>query len=99
MDNYFTSPTLFECLATHDIFALGTCRLDRTAGAVQFWDSLDRNVHERGQMIFARSGEIAIVQWENSKDLILCSSIYIAHPSVDAAQYEGEDHFKPLLYK
>lgn len=111
MDNFFTSPTLFECLASHGIFAVGTCRKDRTAGAVPFWESLDRRLLERGDMHFARSGNIAFVQWLDSKDVILCSTIHIAQPSEGSEEPEaepdsepkagddGDDHFKPIPYR
>lgn len=94
MDNYFTSPTLFECLASHDIFAVGTCRANRTAGAQGFLQSLGRTIPNRGDMNFCRSGEVAFVQWKDSKDIFLCSTIHIAQPKPGSKS--GIDHFKPL---
>lgn len=75
MSNYLASPTLFERLASRDIFAVGTCRNDRTAGAASYLESLDRTLVERGDMNFCRSGEIAFVHWRDSKDVTLCSTI------------------------
>ncbi|CAB1108340.1 unnamed protein product [Ectocarpus sp. CCAP 1310/34] len=97
MVNYFTDPTLFECLASHDIFAVGTCPSDRTAGAVPSLTSLGHKLAQRGAMQFRRSGEVAFMQWKDSKDVLLCSTIHIAQPG------EGEElvggginHVKPL---
>ncbi|CAB1105013.1 unnamed protein product [Ectocarpus sp. CCAP 1310/34] len=105
MDNYFTSPTLFECLASHDIFAVGTCRSNRTGGAVPYLQSLDRRPVERGEMHFARAGNVAFVQWLDSKEIILCSSIHIAQPHAAIGEPKkedsdgGDDHFAPLPYR
>ena len=105
MDNYFTSPTLFECLAGHDIFAVGTCRVNRTAGAIPFLQSLDRIPVKRGDMNFARAGNVAFVQWLDSKDIILCSTIHLAQPRAAIGQPKkedddgGDDHFAPLPYR
>ena len=96
MDNYFTSPTLFECLASHDIFAVGTCRADRTAGAQAYLESLGRDIPNRGDMNFCRSGQVACVQWKDSKDIFLVSTIHIAQPAKGKEEAEGVDHFKPL---
>ncbi|CAB1104017.1 unnamed protein product [Ectocarpus sp. CCAP 1310/34] len=105
MDNYFKSPTLFECLASHDIFAVGTCRSNRTGGAVPYLQSLDRRPVERGEMHFARAGNVAFVQWLDSKEIILCSSIHIAQPHAAIGEPKkedsdgGDDHFAPLPYR
>lgn len=100
MDNYFTNPTLFGCLASHDIFAVGTCRSDRTAGALPYLKSLRHNLAERGDMEFCRSGEIAFVRWKDSKEVLLCSSIHIAQPGEwEEPKDGGIDHFKPLPLK
>lgn len=93
MDNFFTSPTLFECLQTHDVFAVGTCRANRTSGATSYWQSRERTLTKRGEMIFGRSGEMVFVQWRDSRDIIWCSTIHIAQPSV--AEPGGIDHFAP----
>ncbi|CAN0297114.1 unnamed protein product [Pylaiella littoralis] len=100
MDSFFTNPMLFECLASHDIFAVGTCRSDRTAGAAAYLESLDRTLVERGDMNFCRAGEMAFVRWKDSKDVTLCSTIHIAQPGEkECARNEGIDHFTPLPYE
>ncbi|CAB1110363.1 unnamed protein product [Ectocarpus sp. CCAP 1310/34] len=96
MDNYFTSPTLFECLASHDIFAVGTCRADRTASADVYLESLGRTIPNRGDMNFCRSGQVACVQWADSKDIFLISTIHVAQPAKGKEEAGGIDHFKPL---
>ncbi|CAM9572837.1 unnamed protein product [Pylaiella littoralis] len=100
IDSFFTSPTLFECLASHDIFAVGTCRSDKTAGATAYLESLNRTLVELGDMNFCRAGEMAFVRWKDSKDVTLCSTIHIAQPSKEeCARNEGVDHFTPLPYE
>lgn len=93
MDNYFTSPTLFSCLASHEIYAVGTCRTLRTSGALPYMQSLGRTTPNRGDMTFCRSGEMAFVQWKDSKEIILCSTIHIGGAGQEGG---GIDHFKPL---
>ena len=58
MDNYFTSATLLLCLASHDIFAVGTVRKNRIGmdGALQFWAESKKSTVDRGDMLFARNG-------------------------------------------
>lgn len=93
MDDHVTSPTLLECLASHDIFAVGSCRANLTAGAAQYWQSLDRTTLDgRGDMKFCRSDEMAFLQRKGSKDAdILCSTIHIAQE----AEGGGMQHVKP----
>lgn len=49
IDNYFTSVTLLLCLASHDIFAVGTLRKNRTGvpSAIEFWEKDDKTFNER----------------------------------------------------
>ncbi|CAB1113827.1 unnamed protein product [Ectocarpus sp. CCAP 1310/34] len=96
MDNYFTSPTMLECLASHDIFAVGTYRADRTAGADAYLESLGRTIPNRGDMNFCRSRQVACVQWADSKDIFLISTIHVAYPAKGKEEAGGIDHFKPL---
>ncbi|CAB1112975.1 unnamed protein product [Ectocarpus sp. CCAP 1310/34] len=96
MDNYFTSPTVFECLASYDIFAVGTCRADRTAGADAYLESLGRTIPNRGDMNLCRSGQVACVQWADSKGIFLISTIHFAQPAKGKEEAGGIDHIKPL---
>ena len=53
MDNYFTSATLLLCLASHDIFAVGTVRKNRMGmdGALEFWAESDMSTVDRADML------------------------------------------------
>ena len=100
LDNYFTSPVLFECLASHDIFAVGTCRTTRTSGAASYLQSLDRKLTKKGDMHYCRSGETGFVQWKDAKDVTFCSTIHIAEPSEEEREAGGGiDHVTPVPYE
>lgn len=90
MDNYFTSPCLLLCLASHDIFAVGTVRKNRMGvdGALQFMAKQGMIVKKRGDMAFARSGNLVVVHWMDAADLTFCSTIHIF-----------EEHFQPKEYE
>lgn len=93
MDNFFTSPTLFGCLASHGIFAVGTCRANRTCGASTYLESLGRKTPNRGDMAFCRSGEMAFVKWLDSKEIFLCSTVHIGETGEEGG---GINHFRPV---
>lgn len=90
MDNYFTSATLLLCLATHDIFAVGTVRKTRMGmgGALQFWKENEESTKVRGDMLFARNGHLTVVEWIDSKVVYFMSSMHIF-----------ESDFVPLEFK
>ena len=69
MDNYFSSPLLMGCLATHLIFAVGTLRSNRAGvgGALAMWASKNVKVAEKGAMAFLRWGNMSITQWIDKK--------------------------------
>lgn len=79
MDNYFTSATLLLCLATHDIFAVGTVRKNRMgmSGALQYWKENDESTTDRGYMLFARNGQLTVVEWIDSKEVHFMSSMHM----------------------
>lgn len=102
MNDSVTSPTLFECLASHDIFAVGICRASVAAGAAQYWKSLDRTtLNKRRDANFCRSGELAFAQSkEGAKlDSIVCSTIHVAQEAEKAASKGNMDHFIPERFK
>lgn len=79
MDNYFTSAGLLLSLASRDIFAVGTLRGKRTGldGALQLWNNSGMVAKERGDMIFARSGGLVVIEWIDSKKVNLMSTKHI----------------------
>lgn len=89
MDNYFTSPMLQLCLLTHGIFSVGTVRKNRAgvAGAVAFWEEQGVEAKKRGQMTFARCGELSIVRWIDSVALLLASTAHIYEEHHQAIEY------------
>lgn len=80
MDNYFTSAPLFLCLATHDIFAVGTLRSNRVGldGAQKLWKDKGMKAIERGEMTMARSpAELAVTTWVDSQVVHFLSTKHI----------------------
>ncbi|CAB1108829.1 unnamed protein product [Ectocarpus sp. CCAP 1310/34] len=70
MDNFFTGAALLRCLATRDIFAVGT--LTRQPHGVDLanyiWSKEGMKATERGQMLTARSDELVIVKKIDSQE-------------------------------
>lgn len=65
MDNYFTSPDLFERLHEMDILARGTARVNRRGypkGLLK-----DQDVKERGQYVACQKQEMTAVKWRDKK--------------------------------
>lgn len=65
MDNYFTSPDLFERLYEMDILARGTARVNRR----DFPKNLlcDKDVTQRGQFVACQKQEMTAVKWKDKK--------------------------------
>ncbi|CAB1112025.1 unnamed protein product [Ectocarpus sp. CCAP 1310/34] len=90
MDNFFTGASLVRCLATRDIFAVGTLRGNRTGVdlAKHLWDKEGLKATERGDMLTARSDELVIVKWIDSQEVYLMSTKHVF-----------EDEWAPLAYE
>lgn len=94
MDKVVTSAILLAILASHNIYAVCSCPISRADGAVQYWESLDITVKNRGDIIFDRSGEMSFVRWHKSVNNVLCYTIHIFQPEQGGAN-DAVDHFRP----
>ena len=89
MDNYFSSPLLMGCLATHLIFAVGTLRSNRAGvgGALAMWASKNVKVAEKGAMAFLRWGNMSITQWIDKKKFCFFSTVHIFKSDTEPQDY------------
>lgn len=90
MDNYFTSAGLFLSLASRDIFAVGTLRGKRVGldGAQQLWRDEGKVIKKRGDMAFARSGELVCIEWQDSKTVNLMTTKHVFEGDWDPREYQ-----------
>ncbi|CAM9919709.1 unnamed protein product [Pylaiella littoralis] len=79
MDNFFSSPVLFNCLLWHGLFAVGTLKdIHRGASqAVRYWTTTKQTPRQKGDMAFARFGFLTFTQWKDSKLVRLLSTIHV----------------------
>lgn len=89
MDNYFTGAALLRSLPTRDIFAVGTLRSNRVGldGAMELWEGEGMVAKERGDMLMARSDELAVIKWIDSQAVHILSTYHIF-----------DEHWKALSY-
>lgn len=79
MDNFFSSPVLFNCLFWCGLFAVGTLKdIHRGASqAVRYWTTTKQTPRQKGDMAFARFGFLTFTQWKDSKLVRLLSTIHV----------------------
>ena len=91
MDNYFTAAALLLCLASRDIFAVGTLRSNRVGldGAMRLWKEAGQTVTQRGDIMMARSGSgIAIITWVDSQVVHLLTTKHLFKSDWTPVEYE-----------
>ena len=90
MDNFFTSPTLLLCLETHKIYGVGTVRTNRIGlkGAVELFRAEGSKLSNKGDMNFARSGTLAVVEWKDTKIVTLASTIHNTKKDFEPQPFE-----------
>ena len=69
IDRYFTFSVLFFCLMKHNVFCVGTVQRNRRGmrGAEHAFKTRCSRLKAKGDMNFVRSGELAAVEWKDSK--------------------------------
>ena len=93
MDNYYTSPELFEELYYRYTFACGTCRKNRkglpngVSGA---------KLKKKGEMVFRRNGPLLALKWFDKRSVYMLTTI---HDGVlintGKVNYQNEQIWKP----
>lgn len=88
-DNFFTSPTLFLCLAAHGVYAVGTLKstLRGAAAAMKWWAKNGKKTSSKHDMLFLRWGEVAFTLWKDAKDVFICTTIHVYHTYFKGVPY------------
>lgn len=72
VDNFYTSPTLFEDLYERGTFASGTVRVNRK----HFPTEMDQEKIEKGDMVFRHHGVLTAGKWKDKRDVYFLSTIH-----------------------
>ncbi|XP_061079005.1 piggyBac transposable element-derived protein 4-like [Conger conger] len=78
VDNFYTSPVLFNKLAQNHIAACGTIRANREGFPRTTTNDFPKNP-ERGDMRWIRKGNLLFVRWVDTKIVNVCSSFHKAY--------------------
>lgn len=92
MDNYYTSPELFEELHYRDTFACGTCRSNRK----NMSKAVSAAKLKKGEAVFRRSGPLLCFKWHEKRDVTMLSTIHEAcMVETNKTDAEGNKIMKP----
>ncbi|XP_042370479.1 piggyBac transposable element-derived protein 4-like [Plectropomus leopardus] len=78
VDNFYTSPALFRDLLQMRIWACGTIRPHVIGFPKTKLNTLDSK-SLRGSMRWIRKDSLLFVQWRDTRDVYMCSSLHTAH--------------------
>ncbi|XP_008395374.1 piggyBac transposable element-derived protein 4-like [Poecilia reticulata] len=78
LDNIYTTPSFFRDLLKHKILACGTVRPHGAEFSKVKLNVLDQD-SPRGSIRWLRSDSVLFLQWRDTKDIFLCSTIHPAH--------------------
>ncbi|XP_061591014.1 piggyBac transposable element-derived protein 4 [Cololabis saira] len=78
VDDFYTSPMLFRELLQKSIWACGHIRPNRIGFPKTKVNSL-RSKSPRGSMRWIRKDSLLFVQWRDTRDVFLCSTLHTAH--------------------
>ncbi|XP_053199873.1 piggyBac transposable element-derived protein 4-like [Scomber japonicus] len=78
VDNFYTSPALFLDLLDKKVWACGTIREQRIGFPRDRPGGLDSK-SPRGTIRWIREGPLVFVQWRDTKNVNICSTIHPAH--------------------
>ncbi|XP_060942279.1 piggyBac transposable element-derived protein 4-like [Limanda limanda] len=84
VDNFFTSPALFRDLLEMKVWACGTIRKNRLGVPETDVNALD-STSPLGSIRWIRRDAVLFVQWRDTKDFFMCSTVHTAH-SEDTVQ-------------
>ena len=74
MDNFFSSPDLYDDLAQKNIFCCGTVRLHRKSMPKDLKPKTPRL--KRSDIRVRTRGDLTVVMWKNKRDVCLLTNIY-----------------------
>ncbi|KAM9408874.1 piggyBac transposable element-derived protein 4-like [Pholidichthys leucotaenia] len=78
VDNFYTSPALFQDLLKKRIYACGTIRTNR----VGFPKTKENSLVSRspqGSIRWMRKDSLLFLQWRDTRDVFMCSTVHTAH--------------------
>lgn len=78
VDNFYTSPTLFKDLLAEKVWACGTIREQRIGYPRRRPGALTSQ-SPRGTIRWIRDDPVLFVQWKDTRDVRLCSTMHTAH--------------------
>lgn len=78
VDNFYTSPELFRDLLQQKVWACGTIRSNRRGFPKDRPGALDKD-SPRGAIRWIREGSLLFVQWRDTRDILMCSTLHQAH--------------------
>uniref|UniRef100_A0A3Q2VE55 PiggyBac transposable element-derived protein domain-containing protein n=1 Tax=Haplochromis burtoni TaxID=8153 RepID=A0A3Q2VE55_HAPBU len=78
VDNFYSSPSLFCDLLQKRIWACGTIRTNRIGFPKTKKNCLDSK-SPRGSIRWIRKDSLLFVQWRDTRDVFLCSTLHTAH--------------------
>ena len=88
VDNYYTSPVLFEDLYECGTYASGTARINRK----HFPDKeLERDRMERGDMFFLHHGVLTAGKWKDKRDVHFLSTLHRDETETISRKSRGGD--------
>ncbi|XP_062284308.1 piggyBac transposable element-derived protein 4-like [Scomber scombrus] len=90
VDNFYTSPALFQQLATNCTSACGTIRQTRIGFPKTQINELPKKA-ERGDMRWLRKDNLLFVKWKDTKDVTVCSSFHKAYSGDSTRRRVKED--------
>ncbi|XP_047675159.1 piggyBac transposable element-derived protein 4-like [Tachysurus fulvidraco] len=78
VDNFYTSPDLFRDLLAKKIWACGTIRGHHIGYLKDRPGGIEKRA-PRGTIRWIREGPVVFVNWRDTRDVLMCSTIHAAH--------------------
>lgn len=91
MDNWYSSPLLYEKLLGHKTYAVGTVRSNRK----NFPKEVAQQKLSKGELTFMASKNILAVKWQDRKPVTMLSTYHECPDYVEVTSQRGKKSLKP----